>query len=127
MRSPSFTTDRPNALHALRPQPLGSTQAGTADDYPVVRLEPRALSDADILSVLCDLFAGRAARAFGEPIAWWTETLQCDLPPTAAAGVALTAISKWQFDRDAGAAGVKQLQDELVLRARQILGKGGQP
>ncbi len=85
------------------------------------------LTDADILSVLCDLFAGRAARAFGEPITWWAETLQCDLDPTAAVGVALTAISKWQFDREAGAAGVKQLQDELVLRARQILGKGGQP
>lgn len=87
----------------------------------------RELSDADILSVLCDLFAGRAARAFGEPIAWWAETLQCDLAPTAAAGVALTAISKWQFDREAGAAGVKQLRDELVLRARQLIGKGGQP
>lgn len=93
----------------------------------VIRVSQPEFSDVDILSVLCDLFAGRAARAFGEPIDWWTETLQCDLAPAAAAGVARTAISKWQFDREAGAAGVKQLQDELVLRARQILGKGGQP
>ncbi|MEN4919416.1 hypothetical protein ABE485_12140 [Achromobacter spanius] len=125
MRSPSLNTARPIALHAL--PTLASTHGSNADDYPVVKLAPRELTDADILSVLCDLFAGRAARAFGEPIDWWTETLQCDLSPTAAAGVALTAISKWQFDRDAGAAGVKRLQDELVLRARQILGKGGQP
>ena len=98
-----------------------------AECASVLRLPTLELTDADILSVLCDLFAGRAALAFGEPIDWWIETLQCDLQPTAAAGVALTAISKWQFDRDAGAAGVKQLQDELVQRARQILGKGGQP
>lgn len=127
MRSPSLTTTTPNALQALRPQPFASTHADGADNYPIVKLPPREFTDADILSVICDLFAGRTARAFGEPIDWWTETLQCDLPPTAAAAVALTAISKWQFDRDAGAAGVKQLQDELVLRARQILGKGGQP
>ncbi|MNY04044.1 hypothetical protein D3C86_1366950 [compost metagenome] len=101
--------------------------SSTADDSPVVRLAPHELTDADILSVLCDLFAGRAARAFGEPIAWWAETLQCDLNPVAAVGVALTAISKWQFDREAGATGVKQLQDELILRARQILDKGGRP
>lgn len=108
----------------------GTDQAAAAvitNDYLVVRFAPRELTDADILSVLCDLFAGRAARAFGEPLAWWAETLQCDLAPTAAVGVALTAISKWQFDRDAGAAGVKQLEHELVLRARQILAKGGQP
>lgn len=110
------------------PAQLGPPAASpSTDDYPVVQLAPRELTDADILSILCDLFAGRAARAFGEPIDWWIETLQCDLAPAAAAGVALTAISKWQFDRDAGAAGVKQLQDELVLRARQILAKGGQP
>jgi len=100
-------------------------QAGTEE--AVIRVGQPEFTDADILSVLCDLFAGRAALAFGEPIDWWTETLQCDLQPTAAAGVALTAISKWQFDRDAGAAGVKQLEHELVLRARQILAKGGQP
>lgn len=108
--------------------PLSSARGDIVGaESTVIPLAPAELTDADILSVLCDLFAGRAARAFGEPIAWWTETLQCDLPPTAAAGVALTAISKWQFDRDAGAAGVKQLQDELVLRARQIVGRGGQP
>lgn len=126
MRSPSPSTNKPNTLQAP-PRRIASKQEAKADDYPIVQLSPRELSDADILSVLCDLFAGRATRAFGEPIAWWAETLQCDLDPAAAAGVALTAISKWQFDRDAGAAGVKELQEQLVLRARQILGMGGQP
>lgn len=115
-------------MRRLWPPPSTSAHGDiVVAESTLIQLAPAELTDADILSVLCDLFAGRAARAFGEPIDWWTETLQCDLDPTAAAGVALTAISKWQFDRDAGAAGVKQLQDELVLRARQILGKGGQP
>lgn len=108
------------------PTPANLQAPGETKDT-VLRVSQPELTDVDILSVLCDLFAGRAARAFGEPIDWWAETLQCDLEPTAAAGVALTAISKWQFDRDAGATGVKQLQDELVLRARQLIGRGGQP
>ncbi|WYX32150.1 hypothetical protein WJ976_12890 [Achromobacter denitrificans] len=82
---------------------------------------PHELSDADILSVLCDLFAGRAKHAFGETLEWWVETLQCDLSPKAAAGVALTVISKWHFDQRDGAEGVQQLKDELVLRARQLI------
>lgn len=95
--------------------------APSTDDYPVVHLPPHELSDADILSVLCDLFAGRAKHAFGETLEWWVETLQCDLSPKAAAGVALTVISKWHFDQRDGAEGVQQLKDELVLRARQLI------
>jgi len=87
----------------------------------------RELSNADILGILCDVFAGRTVTAFGEDLEWWMETLQCDLGPKAAAGVVLTAISKWQFDREAGSAGVQKLQDELVLRARQLLDKGARP
>lgn len=97
------------------------------DTYSVVSIAPHALSDADIVSVLCDLFAGRAATAFGESLEWWAETFQCDLAAKAAGGVVLAAISKWPFDQRAGADGVQQLQAELVKRARQILARGVQP
>lgn len=79
------------------------------------------MNDADILSVLFDLFAGRTIAAFGEGLDWWNETLQCDLTPKAAAGVALSALSKWQFDQRAGAPGVNALQDELLKRARMLI------
>lgn len=79
------------------------------------------LTDADILSVLFDLFAGRTAEAFGEGLDWWNETLQCDLAPQAAAGIALSALSKWPFDQRASAPGVKALQDELLKRARMLI------
>ncbi|MDF2861376.1 MAG: hypothetical protein K0S02_1648 [Achromobacter mucicolens] len=96
-----------------------------ADSLQAVHLHPAELCDPDILSVLCDLFACRTATAFGEELDWWLETLQCDLSPKAAAGVALSVISKWHFDQRDGADGVQQFKDELVLRARQILNKGG--
>lgn len=99
----------------------------TADGYSLIHLAPPKLSDADILSVLCDLFAGRAATAFGESLEWWAETFQCDLAAKAAGGVVLAAISKWPFDQRAGAEGVQQLQAELVKRARQILAREVQP
>lgn len=99
----------------------------SGDGYSVVHITPRQLSDADIVSVLCDLFAGRAATAFGESLDWWAETFQCDLAAKAAGGVVLAAISKWPFDQRASAEGVKQLQAELVKRARQILARGVQP
>ncbi|WP_287814383.1 hypothetical protein [Achromobacter sp.] len=98
-----------------------------SDGYSVVHIPPRQLSDADIVSVLCDLFAGRAVTAFGESLDWWAETFQCDLAAKAAGGVVLAAISKWPFDQRASADGVKQLQAELVKRARQILARGVQP
>lgn len=82
---------------------------------------PYQMNDADILSVLFDLFAGRTTTAFGEGLEWWNETLQCDLAPEAAAGVALSALSKWQFDHRASAPGVKALQDELLKRARLLI------
>ena len=82
---------------------------------------PSQMNDADILSVLFDLFAGRTTAAFGEGLDWWNETLQCDLGHEAAAGVALTALSKWPFDQRAGAPGVKALQDELLKRARLLI------
>lgn len=85
----------------------------------VVRRPP--LNDADILSVLFDLFAGRTAEAFGEGLEWWNETLQCDLGPEAAGGVALTALSKWSFDQRAGATGVIQLRAQLLQRARMLI------
>jgi len=82
---------------------------------------PSQMNDADILSVLFDLFAGRTQLAFGEDIDWWAETFQCDLDPKAASGVALAALSKWPFDHRAGASGVKALQDELLKRARMLI------
>ena len=82
---------------------------------------PSDMNDADILSVLFDLFAGRTTAAFGEDLDWWNETLQCDLAPQAAAGIALSALSKWPFDQRAGAPGVKALQDELLKRARLLI------
>lgn len=100
---------------------------GSNDDHPVVRVSVPEPTDADILSVLSDLFAGRTTAAFGEHLDWWLETLQCDLSPKAAAGVALSVISKWHFDQRDGAEGVQQFKDELVTRARQILNKGGKP
>lgn len=93
------------------------------DSYSLVRLATRELTDADILSVLCDLFAGRAEKAFGEDLDWWAETFLCDISPKAAAGVVVTAISKWEFDRRAGAVGVNELKSELVLRARQLIAR----
>ena len=82
---------------------------------------PPLMNDADILGVLFDLFAGRTTAAFGESLDWWNETLQCDLAPQAAAGVALSALSKWPFDQRASAPGVKALQDELLKRARMLI------
>ncbi|MNL55364.1 hypothetical protein D3C87_1787720 [compost metagenome] len=73
------------------------------------------------MGALCDLFARRTPRAFGENLEWWAETLQCDLPPGDASGVALVAISKWPFDQRAGAPGVMALQDELLKRARMLI------
>lgn len=81
----------------------------------------QAYSDDQIIGALCDLFAGRTCNAFGEDLEWWAETLQCDLAPEAASGVALVALSKWPFDQRAGAAGVKALQDELLKRARMLI------
>lgn len=125
---------RTSSHHHSRPSvPLAqltvtsSTAHDSSDNYPVVRVSAPEPTDADILSVLCDLFAGRAAAAFGEALDWWLETLQCDLSPKAAAGVALSVISKWHFDQRDGADGVQQFKDELILRARQILNKGGKP
>ncbi len=81
----------------------------------------QAYSDDQILGALFDLFAGRTQFAFGEAIDWWAETLQCDLAPETASGVALVALSKWPFDQRAGTAGVKALQDELLKRARMLI------
>jgi hypothetical protein len=79
------------------------------------------ISDDQIIGVLCDLFAGRSRLALGETLEWWAETIQCDLGPKAASGVALVALSKWPFDQCAGATGVKALQDELLKRARMLI------
>lgn len=79
------------------------------------------ISDDQIMGALCDLFARRTPRAFGENLEWWAETLQCDLAPETASGVALVALSKWPFDQRAGATGVKTLQDELLKRARMLI------
>lgn len=87
------------------------------------RVQPCRIDDADILSVIFDLFAGRTQFAFGEAIDWWAETFQCDLTPETASGVALVALSKSAFDQRAGAAGVKALQDELVKRARMLIAR----
>jgi len=91
------------------------------DSSPVVQLANHEPTDADLLSVIFDLFAGRTLLAFGEAIDWWAETLQCDLAPETASGVALVALSKWPFDQRAGAPGVKALQDELLKRARMLI------
>jgi len=102
------------------PTPVSLQALGETKDT-LLRVSQPKLTDADILSVLCDLFAGRATLAFGEAIDWWAETLQCDLAPETASGVALVALSKWPFDQRAGAPGVKALQDELLKRARMLI------
>lgn len=107
--------------------PANHTSIAAYGTCSPVRLCSHDVTDADILSVLCDLFAGRAATAFGESLEWWAETFQCDLAAKAAGGVVLAAISKWPFDQRAGAEGVQQLQAELVKRARQILAREVQP
>lgn len=93
-----------------------STLCSSGPTYP-----PGPGSDAEIIEILCDLFAGRSHLAFGEGLDWWAETLQCDLPPEAALGVALVALSKWPFDQRTSATGVKALQDELLKRARMLI------
>lgn len=84
----------------------------------------RDLTDAEILSVLFDLLAGRTQQAFGESRQWWAETLQCDLTADAACGVALVALSTWFYEVAAGKAGVIALREELVARARLLIAKG---
>lgn len=79
------------------------------------------ISDEQILTALFELFAGRAFRVLGQPLDWWIETLQCDLAPKAAAGVALSALSQWPFDQRAGADGVAELRAELLQRARLLI------
>lgn len=86
-----------------------------------VYVQRSQLNEADILGVLFDLFAGRTTTAFGESLDWWNETLQCDLGPGAAAGVALSALSKWPFDQRAGAPGVAELRAQLLQRARMLM------
>lgn len=102
------------------PTPASQQARGETKDT-VLRVRQPELTDADILSVLCDLFAGRTQVAFGEDIDWWAETFQCDLGPKAASGVALVALSKWPFDLRAGASGVKALQEQLLQRARLLI------
>jgi hypothetical protein len=79
------------------------------------------IQDDQVIGILFDLFAGRSSSAFGEGLDWWAETLQCDLAPEAALGVALVALSKWPFDHRAGASGVKALQEQLLQRARLLI------
>lgn len=112
------------ARSALSAIALGDDATRTADHgYYVHEALPKApqLNDADILSVLFDLFAGRTAEAFGEGLDWWNETLQCDLAPKATAGVALSALSKWPFDQRAGTDGVEELRAQLLQRARMLI------
>jgi len=109
------------ALAALRDDATRTADHGELPGEAVVTIPQ--LDDEAIIGVLCDLFARRTQVAFGERLDWWIETLQCDLAPQAAAGVALTAISKWPFDQRAGAAGVAALRTELVARARMLLAR----
>lgn len=108
---------RPDA--ALRDDPSRTADHGHFPREASIRT-PR-ISDEQILTALFELFAGRAFRVLGQPLDWWIETLQCDLAPKAAAGVALSALSKWPFDERAGAEGVKQLRAELLRRARLLI------
>lgn len=108
---------RPDA--ALRDDPSRTADHGY---FPTEACIPRRqLNEADILGVLFDLFAGRTSDAFGEGLDWWSQALQCDLAPGAAAAVALSALSKWPFDQRAGAAGVAELRAQLLQRARMLM------
>ncbi|CAB3862859.1 hypothetical protein LMG26858_02313 [Achromobacter anxifer] len=114
----SLVATRPEAagLHsALRAAPNYTPTLGNLPNEAAVAI-PEFQED-QIISVLCDLFAGRTQHTFGESLEWWAETFQCDLGPKAASGVALVALSKWQFDQRAGADGVAQLRAELLQRA----------
>ncbi|MCD0496905.1 hypothetical protein LP085_08610 [Achromobacter sp. MY14] len=113
---------RTEALHRLPALRDGPNHIPSHGAFPCeASVGPSEMNDADLLSVLFDLFAGRTTAAFGEGLDWWNETLQCDLAPQAAAGVALSALSKWPFDQRASAPGVKTLQDELLKRARMLI------
>lgn len=115
------------ALAELRGTAAPSPSAiDPAAGFAVVPIPAHKPTDADILSVLCDLFAGRTEEAFGESLDWWAETFQCDIGPRDAAGVVVAALSKWDFDRRAGAKGIAHLQEELVLRARRLIEAGAQ-
>lgn len=96
-------------------------QAATPPVPPKAAACAEELPDADILSVLFDLFARRTTAAYGESLEWWMETLQCDLDPRDAAGVILAVLSKWPFDHRAAEAGVDALRAELVSRARMLI------
>lgn len=96
-------------------------QAATPPAPPKATACTEELPDADILSVLFDLFARRTTAAYGESLEWWMETLQCDLDPRDAAGVILAVLSKWPFDHRAAEAGVGALRVELVSRARMLI------
>lgn len=108
---------RPDA--ALRDDPSRTADHGRFPREGSVRT-PR-ISDEQILTALFELFAGRAFRVIGQPLDWWIETLQCDLAPKAAAGVALSALSQWPFDQRAGADGVAELRAQLLQRARLLI------
>ncbi|MGB3432417.1 hypothetical protein [Achromobacter sp.] len=108
---------RPDA--ALRDDPSRTADHGRFPREGSVRV-PR-ISDEQILTALFELFAGRAFRVLGQPLDWWIETLQCDLAPKAAAGVALSALSQWPFDQRAGADGVAELRAQLLQRARLLI------
>ncbi len=108
---------RPDA--ALRDDPSRTSDHGHFPREGSVRVPQ--ISDEHILSALFELFAGRAFRVLGQPLDWWLETLQCDLAPKAAAGVALSALSKWPFDQRASAPGVAELRAQLLQRARMLM------
>ena len=118
-------------MHEALAEPRGTTAPSPSAIHPaagfaVVPVAEDRPTNADILSVLCDLFAGRTEEAFGESLDWWAETFQCDIGPRDAAGVVVAALSKWDFDRRAGAKGIAHLQEELVLRARRLIAAGAQ-
>lgn len=83
------------------------------------------ISDDKIVEILCDLFAGRTKRAFGEDLEWWAETFQCDLGPQAACGLVLVALSDHPADVRAGAGGVSELRTLLLERAHMLSARSG--
>ncbi len=106
------------ALTALRDDPARTADHGHFPGEGVVAM-PDPSGD-EIVGVLCDLFAGRTRRAFGEDLEWWMETC-ADLRHQDLAGALLPALSKWPFDHRAGEPGVQAMRAELISRARMLI------
>ncbi|AKQ55150.1 hypothetical protein ACLQ8Z_06170 [Bordetella hinzii] len=111
-------------MHVVRAErDLGDASPHTAPCRVPAKTRETAsrLSDNWIISVLSDLFAGHATKAFGETREWWAEAL-IDAGHDDLCRLALPALSA-AAHRDLTAGAAKRLRDELLARARFLMDK----